>query len=914
MSNYPDIYQLNNNNLTKFLNVVVQVEDSPYLFGLVPTYTKIRYGDPDVHYGDGYVYGGYRLLKNVKPYLSIDSNLSLSQKIEPEQGKGSASTLTLQFVDVDGFMTKFVSPGQILNEPLGGKQVKVWLGYAQNSSFPEDYYVVFRGYITATKSVATKITMELTDANYKTKQQSCFLGKSSLRPINNPYVPADVNTGTDRFNINAHQFVQGYIVNFGPTPPSPLDPTASYYIVNPTTNSFQVSSTLNGPPINLLDQGSGPQVASLTDLGTFATTIPLQDTSGFMIPIQGPDLTFDPAAGTFVYVDAESMQYVSPGQVGTNTILVSRGARGTTAANHAVSQDVTAPTVATSQFEITGNIIDNSLKLMLSGWNGPWKTGAALRSFGITDDIDIGILQKGITLPDGINAIEDYGQAVGDYIYVSGSAFNDGTYTVAGFLDARGYPNNVILVNQFVTPEANTVGVAAFRSQYDTLPVNCGNMLRPLDVDVATWRKTKQLFAFQPDNTFRNLINDPIAAKDFIESEYMMPGGMYLITRFGRISVSATKPPLAGEILVILNKDSVIEPQNIQVVRSTTTRRFYNEVQYYYDTDDGGTQTSVDAIIDSQSLSDTTISSVLPINANGLKTDLGAESFIKRRGGYILARYKNAAVEITIKTNWKAGSLIQVSDTVALYDEGGLQISNFATGERDLGAQLYEVISWTLDIKSGTATLVLLTQLGYTVSDRFCGIAPSSIIDAGATTTRIPLLISYGGRYPNQEFKKYTPIVGDLICVHSPDFTFYEERTLIGFDSVKPNTAIIAALSAPPPAGYIFECAQYPNDSNPKLQQKTKLLFSFVDPTLTVTSGTSTTVFDVSAPDAAKIPSNGVVMIHNSDYSRESSEASILTVVGTTVTLKTAIEFIPQAGDFVELVGFLDLGGPYRIL
>lgn len=908
MSNYPDNYQLNNNNLTKNLNVVVQVEDSPWLFSLVPTYTQVRYGDPDVNYGDGYVYGGYRLLKNVKPYLSVDSNLKLSQKIEPEQGKGSASTMTLVFVDVDGFMTEFISPGFILNEPLGGKQVKVWLGYATGSSFPEDYYVVFRGYITGTKSVATKITMELTDANYKARQQSCYLAKTSIREIANNFTPAEVNDATDTFNITNHGFADGYLVQFSGSVPVPIDPDAAYYVVNPTTNSFQISSTYHGSAINLLSTGSGVMSVALVDIGAFATIIPLVDTTGFLLPITGPSGSYDAAAGTFVKVGEESMKYVLPSQVSTDSIQVTRGARGTIAANHEVGAD------ADAQFELTGNIIDNSLKLLLSGWGAPWKSNVPIRGFGLTDDPEIGVLDKGIILPDGINAVEDYGMAVGDYIYVTGSGYNDGTYTVAGFIDARGYPNNVILVNEFVTPELSVAAVMALRSQYDTLPLPCGTKLRPTDVDVYNWQRTKRLFAFQADCTFRNLISEPIAPKDFIEKEYMMPGGLYLITRFGRISISATKPPLAGEILVILNKDSVIDPQNIQVVRSTTTRRFYNNIQYYYDTNDAGEQTSVSALIDSESETNTTIDSVLPINANGLRTDLGAESFINRRGGFILSRYKNAAVEITLKTNWRAGSLIQVSDTVALYDNGGLQISNLSTGKRDLGAQLYEVINWELDIKSGISSLTLLTQLGYEVSDRFAGIAPSSIIKAGATTTRLPLYISYGGRYPNQEFKKYTPIIGDRVKVHSPDYSFSQEVTLIGFDSVSPNTMIVSPLSVAPPEGYIIDCGVYPNNINPNDQQKSKLLFSFIDPTLTVLVGTSDTVFEVSLIDAAKIPSNAVVKIHNADYSRESSEVSVASVVGLVVTLETAIEFVPQVGDFVELVGFLDLGGPYRIL
>lgn len=916
MATYPEKYIQNNDRLTKFLNVVVEIEDCPFSFSLVQTFTKIRYGDPDLFYGlGGFVYGGLRPLGNVKPYLSMESNLKLSQKLEPEQGRASASTLSLTFVDVEGFMTRLFSPNQIMNEVLGGKQVKIWLGYA-GSSFREDYYVVFRGYITGTKFMPTKVVVELTDAQTKNKQQSCFLGKGTVRSIVNTFPPSAVNDTTDVITINNHGYVNGFIVQFSSTGtlPAPLAPGTDYYIINATTNTFKLSATLNGGAINLLSQGTGTHTVALTDIGPFASRVPLDTTLGFSITILGPNGTYDTAFGTYVQVENESMQYQVPSQIGADYIDVIRGARGTTAASHAVTTD------ATNTVQLEGNIMDNALKLMLSGWGGPWISDVPIGGFGETFDPGLGILPKAIIMPEGGNAVEDLGLAVGDYIYVTGSTLNDGTYTVAGFGSANDFPNNVILTNEFVVPENPTTGTMALRSQYDTLPINCGSKLRMTDVDTANWQRTKRLFAFQPDCTFRNFIQDPISAKEFIEKEYLLPAGCYGVTRFGRISVSATKPPLAGTNLVILSKLNVINPQSIMVTRSTTMRTFWNEIQYYYDTDDSGNQTSVQVLLDSQSLSLTTISSVLPINANGLRTDLGAPGFINRRGSYLLKRYANGAVTIQLQTNWQAGSLIQVSDTVALYDQGGLQIANLATGKLDVGAQLYEVINWDLDIKSGTSNLTLLTQLGYQITDRFAGIGPSSKVGPNATVNRVLAKESYGGIFPNQEWKKYEPVLGDLLAIHSPDFSFYEERTLVGFDAVNPNVLIFEAFSQAPQENWIIELAQYPNTTDPDDQAKSKLIFTFIDPTVPVVSGTSDTVFDVSPSDAAKFTAGfSVVQIHNDDYTRESSESLVLTVVGTTITLETAIEFTPQAGDVAELIGFLDFsdsgsGGPYRIL
>jgi hypothetical protein len=708
VSNYPDVYQTNNQSETKFLNVVVEIEDSPYLFSLVTTYTKIRYGDPDINYGDGYVYGGYRVLDNVKPYLSIESNLKLSQKIEPEQGRGSAGSMSLVFVDVNGFMTNFISPGKVLDEPIGGKQVKVWVGYAQSSSFKEDYFVVFRGYITATKVTPTKVIMELTDANIKRKQQAFYTGKSNIRSIAHNFLPTDVNTTSDTITIPNHGFQQGYIVQFsGASLANPLTSGTDYYVTGPTTNTFALSTTLNGPTLNLLTQGVGTQSVALTDIGPYATVIPLNATEGFSVPITGPDGTYDTTIKTYVQIGDESMLYSLPSQITTDTITVVRGSRGTAAVNHAVDDDVS------NSVEIQDNLITASLKMMLSGWGTPWKSSVQIRSFGATDDPLLGNLPAAIVLPDGVSAIEDYGLAPGDFIYVTGSGSNDGTYTVLQFEEARGYPNNVIVTNEPTTVELSTLGVMALRSQYDTYPVNCGSQLRPTDVDVPRWQNIQRNFVFQNDCTFRVFITSPISVKEFIEKEFLLPAGCYGITRFGRIAVSATKPPVAGEELVVLGVENVINPQNIMISRSSTTRTFYNEVQYYYDFNDQGEATSVAATLDSNSISLTTISSVLPINSLGLKTDLGAATFIQRRGLFILRRYQDIAVTVQLQTNWQAGSVIQVSDIVALYDDGTLKLSNLQTGERDLGVQLYEVINWELDIKSGTANLTLLTQLDF---------------------------------------------------------------------------------------------------------------------------------------------------------------------------------------------------------
>lgn len=913
-TNYPLAYVRQNESDIKELNVVVCFEDS-ICFSLQPTYKRIRYGDPGINYGDpGLVYGGLIPFGDgVRPYLSPNSNLVLSQKLEPEQGRASVQTMTLEFVDVNGFMTQFVSPGQQLDEILGGKQVKIHIGY-KNTAFPEDYFVVFRGYVTSTKLAPTKVIVQLSDANSKRRGQVFFSGTTIVRRTQVNFNDTNVNIANDRFDITNHPFVNGQKVQLlnGGTLPAPLTVDTDYWVRDVVPGvSFKLSATDGGGVINITNEGgSAANTFYLVGLGTTGLQVPVFKTEGFHDHILGPDGLNDSTISTYLKIGEELLKY-GPGDIGTELFdIVERGSLGTPIQDHEPDAEVS------NQVEIRGNILDNSLKIMLSGWNGVWKEDVPVRAFGNTEDPAYGVLPNAIIFPDGVNAKEDYGLAPGEYIYVTGSGSgNDGTYRVLSFLDRAKYPNNIVLVDKPVTLELPTGALLAFRSQYDVYPVSCGSKLRPIDVDIEGWQKARRLFAFQSDNTFANLIREPKSGKEFIEKEYLLPVGAYSVTRFGRLSVVFTKPPVVSTDLVILDNTNVVEPQTMTIERGLNSRRFFNEVQYQYDFDAEGEPANVLSRLDTESLTLTDTSAVLPIKAEGLRTELGADTFIDRRASYVLQRYSKGAVALTLKCNWKAASLMQVADVVGLYDEGNLQIPNLETGLRDFGVQLLEVINWDLDLKTGSASLMLMTQLFYSITDRFGGISPSSNTIAGSTTTAIRIRDSYGAKFPANEREKWNPIVGDTIQIHSKDYSVVEYTRLLGFNPGNPYEMLVnPPLSAPPPADYVVDCAPYPDTTDPNDNFKSKLLFAFIDPTLTVVTGVSDTEFTVSPADAAKAFPDLPVKVHNADYSVESPECIVDSVVGVTITLKTSLGFTPVAGQKVEFVGFKDGGGPFRIL
>lgn len=910
VSSYPSEFVLQNAEATKMLNVVVEIEGYDFKFSTVATFKALRYGDPGINYGDpGLVYGGLIPDTSTYPYLSLNSSLIISQKVEPEQGRASASTFSLEFLDKDGFMSNFVTPDQQLDEVLGGRQVKIRMGY-QNTSYPEDYYVIFRGYITMTTLAPTKVILQLTDANVRRRSQIFFCGKTKLRQIIKNFLPANVDVVNDIFNITSHGLQNGMIVYFNSDTaiPSPLAPATDYYIINATTNSFQISLTLGGSAINIVSAGAGTLQFVLQDIGPTSTVIPVYAVDGFAKPIIGPDGSYDPTFTGYIIAANEIMSYTQNAIDSVNlTITVTRGALGTTPQSNLANDELSAG------IGLTGNVLDIALKTMLSGWGGVWSSNNAIYSFGQTNDPLYGTLSNAMILPDKVDAVEDYGLAVGDYIYVTGG-LNAGTYTVSGFLDSDKYRNKIILFNQNVAVEFPTAATFSIRSQYDTLPFVCGNKLRPLDIDVAGWRLARRLFAFQADNTFRFLITDSTSCKEFIESELLLPVGAYSVTRFGRISCSFTKPPLASQNLVTLSSENIINPQQITVTRGLNDRRYFSEVQYYYDANNKGDFTNILKRLSSSAISKTKTSTVLPIKATGLRTDLSAETFIARRSQFLLSRYQGAAYAIKMQVNFEAGALIEVSDVVAVVDKGGLQIANLETGLRDLEAQLFEVQERSLNLANGQATLTLLSQIGYQISDRFGGISPSSKITGGSTSV-VEFVDSFGALFPNNEYLKYNDIIGDRVNIHSPDFSFSEEVTILGFDSVNTYKMMInPPLSMTPQPGWIIDIAKYPNNTSKADNAKTKLLYAFVDPSIQVTGGTSTTVFTVNPSRAAEITPDLPVKIHDQFYGLVSSESYVDSVVGNTVTLKTAIEFTPSAGQTLELIGFIDGLGPYRLL
>lgn len=1079
MANYPQNFVNLVNQSSKTMSIVVQIDGISTYLTTGPIYKTIRYGDPGLTYGEpGIVYGGLIERDDFLPYINLSGSMTISQTVEPEQGRGSITLCTISFTDKNGYMSQLMSPGVLVNEPLGNKFVTVYLGM-QNSSFPEDYFIVMRGYISSSRYNPAKVDLQLADPNLKRKATICDQPSSVLTGavnstqfyfpvapitgnfylqitdgaglydptvttyiyvdsefiqygppyvlVGNIYIQAGVNfqnfyvslsdagrlyggetvriqnydgsnptpyvtitavnTSTGEVTVSAvlpYVPVQGQILVVPPTENTffPFDfysitaglddqhfyissadaanlkVSMSIYIADSSSNRLSsdviISAiTFSGDSAEItldlpvpFNPGPSQQIikandvnmymliasgANQSDFNLVSTSDTLRFTIGNYIWVQNQDgtnvsatvqiLTFNTGTGV-VTTDAPLGYTPTAGQIMVFSAVIGlRGARSTQNVTHNPTASVT------NAIQFQDDPISISLKLALSGWDGPYQSGVAIQSIVDTTDPSLGLVANSILLSGEVDAQENLGLNIGDYITISGASnpSNNNTFIITALMDAIGYTNNLIIVNGPLTLENPTSATGALRSQYDTYPILAGNSLAGYEMDVIGLQYIQTNFFSQNIGTMRFLITEGINCKQFTENELYLPVGMYSITRYGRCSGQITKPPISGTTLQVINASNVVDATNLYLERALNTRHYYNEIDYTYDLQDNGTYLTFQAYVNANSLSNVSISTVLPITSDGLKSDLGAQLLVQNQANLLNARYNNVAHDLNLKVNFAVGSQIETGDIVNVQDNGTLNIVNLANGTRNAGSQLFEVINRSMDLKTGQVTLQLLATPGYQVTDRYAVISPSSIVGTGSTTTEIYITDSYGSVLGvGNENQKWTSSVGLPIVVHSPDYsTILGPVTLTGFDPNNPYGLIVSpALGSAPPAGYIVEIDNYSTSTDPLVDQYYKTVYCHIDQSRQVTSGVDMMDFYVSLTDVVVFNVGAFIFIHDTGYDLVSPTVMITNIDYSTgeITVNSSLNFIPASGQIVEQGGFPDFtsglttGGPYLLI
>lgn len=849
---YPEKYLLYNQQQSKKLAIVMVIEDVPYIFGISDTFEIIRYGTAGLFWGSpGLVWGGLKKVGGlngvggVKTFIQLDPSMVIQQRIEPEQGRGNVATISMTLIDYNGEVSYMIAPGNVVDEIMCGKQTTIYIGF-QQTSFPQDYVVLYRGYITSLDTPPGIVRFQISDGTMKSRQ-----------PI-----------------------------------------------------------------------ASTPSTLTTSIIDDSQTNIPVISTAGFYQQIQGPDGSYLDRVHTYIQIDDEVMEYAFDGIVDSENFTVIRGSLGTLAAAHDINSPVTNSIQLGENAPDGGiNFIDCALGLLLSGWNGPCEENIPLISCG-ADPTPVGLFYfiLGIQNNSQVDAFLTLGLSVGDYCYVTGAT--NVANNITGIItdiqyDANGFASIVKLDTPFNSYEHPTDAVTAFRSQYDVFPIGIGAGARMRDVDVFTWAMVRDNYFLSSIYEIAMYYNEPVFAKETIAADLCLPMGCYQISRFGRVSISVTKPPLPGgtQTLVQLDYTNVLNPDQIHVMRSTNNRTFYNQVSYEYDLNPvTGTFSSIEYFLDVNSASLFNQVLTLPIQAKAFHTLLGNGNVASQRGSALLTRYSKVAIILDLSVNWSVGSRIEVSDIVLIVDNGNLQIMNFATGERNLGSQLFEVIDRSYDVTNGNVKLKVLSGLDFNINSRFGLISPSTVLAMGSTSTSLRVTPSYGQTSIADELLKWSPYFGQPIVVHNTDFTTSGTGILQGLDPSDPTALLLSSpLGFTPDPGYILEIADYPTSTNQTENSQYKALYAYITPTIPVVSGSSTTVFQVSSPNAALMTVDNYVILRTDDWNTYTNEVQVTDITGTTITVSPALKnaangtpITPDNTYVVEGIGFKDGLGFYR--
>jgi hypothetical protein len=832
--NYPDNYLLFNQKLSKQLSLVLEIEGVG-LFGVADTFTKIRYGDPGLIYGlPGLVYGGLRNLNTVKPYIMLDGGLTIQQRIEPESGRGNIGQLVINLIDYNGEVSYALAPGNVVPEIMG-QLCRLWLGYTQ-TSYPDDYVLVYQGNITQITCPPGKVSLQISDPTTKARQPLFALGTTTL-------------------------------------------------------------------------------LADLPATGSSAT-VQIDNTAVLHQQILGPNGQYDPTVSTYIVVDSEIMQYAATGIISPTQVVVARAALGSTIADHTAGTSVNG---SVGFGQVGGiNCIDLALKLLLSGFGGPEFTDVSVLSF-VYDYNGNNVPNEFVLSTE--DASLDLGLSSGDYFYITGSASgNSVSGRITGITAGAQGRDTIVQTDQTFTIENPTSALVAFRSQYDTFPTTCGLGCFTNEVDVSTFQQIrKNYFTAGGASDLVAYYDQAAVGLDTIVNDIMLPIGCYSISRYGRISMAITKPPLpgSGTKLVQLDYTNIVDPDKIQVVRATNQRSFYNEVSYEYDFDViNQSFNSVQYFLDTNSLKEFGYTVVLPIQANTVSSALGGALIAQTRGNAILDRFKDCLIWLELTVNWSVGSLLEVSDIVVVKDDGNLKIMNFETGERNIGTQLFEVIDRNYQIITGNVKLKLLGGLGFNLTNRFGLISPSSILGAGCTTTSVRVTPSFGQPDIPSEMLKWSPLVGQGVMVHDALWSVTGASFIQAVSSTDPSALILSpALPFAPSAGNILDIAPYPQTATTTNALEAGL-YGFITPSIPVLTGLSDTEFTVAPASAGIINVGNWVTLRDTDYETQSPQDTVEGVTGGTVQVLEALTsggstFVPTSAFFVEGIGFRDGTGAY---
>lgn len=153
-------------------NLVLVIDGVPTIYGATPTLQLIKIGDPGLLIGNDWIIGGSTEIPDSEVLLSLSgSSTSINQQLDADKGRGSSiQSLDIELVDLQGMITKLITPGMVVDDILGRK-AKIYLAIdAASAQWPDDYLLLFRGVVDDIKGNQASVTLTISHPDQKKKQ------------------------------------------------------------------------------------------------------------------------------------------------------------------------------------------------------------------------------------------------------------------------------------------------------------------------------------------------------------------------------------------------------------------------------------------------------------------------------------------------------------------------------------------------------------------------------------------------------------------------------------------------------------------------------------------------------------------------------------------------------------------------
>lgn len=889
-------------------NLAFVIDGVPNIFGVTDAKVVARYGENGIVYGQkDLVYGGLVKLEASEDLIALNGTTNqISQQLEPDKGAASStSSLVVRLIDEDQKISKIISPSFVVDDVLY-RDCQILLG-AANSSFPDDYIVLFNGKVQGIKSRAGSIDFFVAHPeDAKRSEVFAKVETTLVEPLD--YFASTLNSvrfqqRPDVSGIVEVEFfdgpfdvtVSGNLISIGILPNITTAKSIKRLIENDQSANQLVTVSLTGTG----DETAQPIPVAPLEVDLVAK---LESTQGLLLP------TANGLFKTYLRINDEIMQYDSIDYVNNTVNIIDRASLTSFGGSHEAGDDVYSFYKLGDGTAELGNALNLALQIMISGGD-QYYDQKPVSSFVQAGPVNV----TNAVFFSQINIANAVGVTIGDFVTVE-NALNVGNNFIDGeIIDiVSNFAGSYLVIKDKVfTPEVSSTATISFKSRYAVLPDGLG--IKPKQIDILEFERINAVYGSGIAN-YEFYLKESIDTKEFINQQIYLPTACYTLPRKGRISVGYTAPPLFNEGSKVLDFDSVVGPSSLSIDRSINSQ-FYNAIVWKYDEDPVEDKLTKGNIFLSSNSTSRIKAPTKPytIEANGLRASESTQVLIERLSNRFFNRYEYGAETIQVQVPFKVGWTMEVGDT-CIFGDSQMQLPDTTKGNREFSPRIFEVQNKSFNWKTGEIRLTLV-DTNFTQGVRYGVLSPSSIVGTGSSFSRIKLTKSFGTSATGKERDKWALHIGKTIRVTSPDFLESYHVKLEAFDSDDITMIVSPPLPEIPQAGWRVDSGDY--DSLANTDASLKAIYVHYCPEVEIIMGLDDKSFTVEILDADQFFVGSFVRVSSVDYSVDSGDKFIrvASVVGSTITLQSSLGFTPQAGYIVTGIGFKsDQGAPYAYI